>query len=133
MPTAALYVYSADATLTDQIRTVANFAAEQDIQITCIYSDICERTQPLEGRTGFERLFSESNLGLFDTVLVESASTLGNNPVELARCRWILRFSGVELRTVSPDPFPDSEADLAALLGGIIAYCERLLARVSST
>lgn len=130
MPAAALYVYSPYASLTDQIRTVANRAAEQDIRITRVYADFGP-VHSLDERAGLQQMVADCKRNLLDIVLIETAAIFGNNASELARYQWILCAHGVKVMPVDGRPFPDGTGDHTGLLSEVIAYYEQLLAHVA--
>lgn len=131
MTAAALYVYSPCVSLTEQIRTVANRAAEQDIQITRVYADFGQSLS-LDQRAGFQQMVADCKRRLLDTILIETAAVFGKNASELARYRWILCTHGVKVMSVDGKPFPDTTGDHTGLLPEVIAYYERLLVRVAT-
>ena len=124
---AALYAHAYCESLNDQIRMIANYAAEQDILIVRVYGEL--GSSPGRGLPDFERLCKDARLGAFAAVLATDAGRIGSNRYEAARFRWRLRSVGVRLLyTEAADTVVDKDDDAWE---GLIEYYEVLMEQMT--
>lgn len=125
---AALYAHDCGDSLNDHIRTIGNYAVEQDIHIVRVYGDV--GVTPACGRPDLERLCTDVKLGAFDAVIVTDAGRFGGDRYEAARFRWRLRSAGVRLIFTDAAGTTDASEDDSAW-AGLIGYYEALMERMA--
>lgn len=96
---AALYSNGSNSSINDQIRTIANYAAENNIHIIQTYTDNGQYSSP-EERPEFQRMLADASRGMFDVLLVETAERMSQNIYELVWYKHRLKTRNVHLRYV---------------------------------
>ena len=134
MNTAAVYVrYSSDnqreESIDAQVRAIQDYASRNDIQVIKVYADEA-RSATTDDRPQFLQMIKDSELGLFNYVIVHKLDRFARNRYDSAFYKRILKRNGVRLLSVLEqlDDSPESII-LESVLEGMAEYYSKNLAR----
>jgi site-specific DNA recombinase len=131
---AAIYArYSSDnqreESIDAQIRAIKEYADKEGILITKIYTDEA-KSATTDNRPKFLEMISDSDLGLFDAVIIHKLDRFSRDRYDSAHYKRLLNKNGVRLISVLEhlDDSPESII-LESVLQGMAEYYSKNLAR----
>jgi site-specific DNA recombinase len=133
MKAAAYARYSSDnqreESITAQIHAIKEYCQKNNIHLVKIYTDEA-RSATTDDRPGFLQMIHDSQLGLFDVVIVHKLDRFSRDRYDSAFYKRQLKKNGVRLISVleSLDDSPESII-LESVLEGMAEYYSRNLAR----
>lgn len=134
MKNAVIYArYSSDnqseLSIDAQIRAIKEFADRERIQIVKIYTDEA-RSATTDDRPQFLQMIKDSELGIFDTIIVHKLDRFSRNRYDSAFYKRQLKLNGVRLMSVleNLDDSPESII-LESVLEGMAEYYSANLGR----
>ena len=131
---AAIYArYSSDnqreESIAAQIRAIKEFAQKEDIQVVKIYTDEA-KSATTDNRPNFLKMVKESELGLFDCVIVHKLDRFSRNRYDSAFYKKKLKDNNVQLISVLEHLDNSAESIiLESVLEGMAEYYSVNLSR----
>jgi len=130
----AVYVrYSSDnqreESITAQLRAIEEYCKRNGYVIVKVYKDE-EKTATTDRRPGFQKMIADSELGIFDIIVIHKMDRFARNRYDSAYYKRKLKLNGVKLQSILEhlDDSPESVI-LESVLEGMAEYFSKNLGR----